>query len=59
MKNLKLNSRVTAVFLTVAIVFSATPLSVFAVEKTDLQVLNNEVDKNIDLPNVVTKGNPR
>lgn len=56
MKNLKLNSRVTAVFLTVAIVFSATPLSVFAVEKTDLQVLNNEVDKNIDLPNVVTKG---
>ena len=56
MKNIVFNSKITAVFLVVAAAFSAVPLSVFAVEKTDLRVLNNEAGGNIDLPNVVTKG---
>ena len=56
MKNIVFNSKITAVFLVVAVAFSAVPFSVFAVEKTDLRVLNNETGGNIDLPNVVTKG---
>ena len=55
MKDIIFDLRIIAKFVLVALIFSTIPLSVFANEKSDLKVLNNEF-KNIDLPNVVTDG---